>query len=186
MNGQLDVKAIAAQWLGQYAQAVTSGDAVSVADTILPTGWFRDVLILTLDFRSIEGTASIIAFLDKHLRPGEVRDFQLDEDKFCSPLYVPSEDWVEFVFTFETSIAHGRGCARLARDGDSGQWKAMNVSMMASDLRGHEESEFELGMYGGHTLSWEDVLRDRKVAVESDPHALISQYPHFHIPNVFR
>lgn len=179
MSDQLDVKSIAAQWLGHFAQAVSSGNAVSVVDTISPTGWFRDVLILTWDFRSLEGTASIMEFLHKHLRSGEIRDFQLVDDKFCSPLYVPLEHWVELVFTFETSIAHGRGCARLARDEDSMRWKGMNVSMMASDLKGYEESEFELGMYGGHTLSWEDVLRDRKLAVESNPHALISQYTQF-------
>lgn len=172
-------KEVVSQWLPTFSQAISTGDAVAVASTLLPVGWFRDILTFTWDYRALEGTDKIVAYLSDNLKPGDVSAVELVEDKFCAPTLAHLTGLVEAVFTFETKVARGRGYVRLAHIKATGEWKAASVCMMVADLKGHEESSFELGMYGGHTLAWTDVLRDRKAKVEAEPHVLISKptYP---------
>jgi hypothetical protein len=64
----------------------------------------------------------------------------------------------------------------LLPDGASGDWKALSVFMMMDDLKGHEEVGYEDGVYGGHTLGWEDVNRERREKVESNPHVIVGSF----------
>jgi hypothetical protein len=57
---------------------------------------------------------------------------------------------------------------------ESGEWLANAVFMMLGDIRGHEEAGPEEGVYGGHTLAWSDIVRERRVKIEQDPYVLIS------------
>lgn len=180
MQDQVVPSEVAAQWLPQYAKAISAGDAAAVADLILPVGWFRDVLTFTWDLRSLEGTEKITAYLSEHLKPGDVSELRLVDDIHCIPSLSPKTAWsdivcVEAAFTYETKIAHGRGYVRLVRAGDEGPWKAASVCMMVFDLKGHEESGFEHGMYGDHTLAWSDVLQERRAKIEADPQVVISK-----------
>ena len=168
-----EATSIAKDWLRRYGKAMSSGDVNGITSTILPDGWFRDVLILTWDYRALEGTSKITGYLSKNLKCGDIWGFELVQDKFCPPVYVPSFGWIEAVFTFESRIAHGRGFARLAFHPDSGQWAAVSASMLIDDLKGDEEPSHESGIYGGHTLAWSDVLQERKAKVEAEPHVLI-------------
>ncbi|TCD67151.1 hypothetical protein EIP91_000436 [Steccherinum ochraceum] len=165
-------KEVAAAWLADYAGAVTAGDVQAISNTILPDGWYRDVLTLTWDYRALEGKDKIVRFLSQLLKPGQIFDFALAEDPLYAPKHIPETGGVEAVFSYETAVVHGRGYARLVR-GPSGVWKALSVCMMAMDLRGHEESGYELGIYGDHTLAWSDVSRGRKAAIEANPYVLI-------------
>ncbi|KAH8100893.1 dimethylaniline monooxygenase (N-oxide-forming) [Cristinia sonorae] len=164
---------IAKAWLAPYAQAVTGGDVEAIAHAILPNGWFRDVLTLNWDYRALEGTDKIINYLQSNLKPGQVREFKLVGDLHCEPVYVAETGTVEAVFTYETMVAHGRGYVRLVQDGAQGTWRALNVCMMVMDLKGNVEVQYESGLYGGHTLAWSDVYRDRRSKVEGNPHVLI-------------
>jgi hypothetical protein len=55
-------------------------------------------------------------------------------------------------------------------------WKALTVFTMADDLKGQEEVGRETGLYGGHTLSWEEVNAERRANIESDPQVIISNF----------
>ncbi|KAJ7614510.1 hypothetical protein FB45DRAFT_1110310 [Roridomyces roridus] len=50
----------------------------------------------------------------------------------------------------------------------------MSVFMMLRDI--HEEAGPEEGIYGGHTLAWEDVARERRERIERDPYVLIGKF----------
>ena len=167
---------IASEWLTRYANAMFAGDVANVGGAILPFGWLRDILTFTWDYRALEGTNRIVNYLSENLKPGDVSDFKLVEDKFCSPEYVELRGWIEAVFTYETRTGHGRGMVRLLQEQETGSWKALSVCMMMDDLKRYEEAGPELGLYGGHTLAWSDVLRERQADTVADPYVLIGEY----------
>lgn len=174
---------IVRKWLALYASALASHKGEAVANLFLPEGWLRDVLTFTWDIRSLEGTQKIKTYLTEAnvLEKAAIRDVKLDESRFVATfLPIPKPDGtvnegIEAFFTFETWVGHARGCVRLLKDGGEGEWKALSVSMILDDLRGHEEVGFESGIYGGHTLAWSDVRAERREKVERDPHVLISK-----------
>lgn len=168
----LNARDVAAKWLSEFARVISAGEVDGVAQTILPNGWFRDVLTFTWDYRALEGSEKIVGYLSEHLHPGQISKVGLAEDGFYAPKYVEATGWVEAVFLYETPIALGRGHARLAKD-EAGRWKAVTVCMLVEDLKGHEEASYELGIYGDHTLAWGDIYRERRARIEAEPHVLI-------------
>lgn len=176
-------KEIALAWLTNYATALYSASASNVAQLFLPDGWLRDVLTFTWDMRSLEGRTKIEAYLTEEnaLKQAGISSVQLDERQFLQPqqFHLPrGQEGIEGSFTFETRVGHGRGLVKLLRDVD-GEWRAYSVSMLLSDLRGHEEASYESGLYGGHTIAWEEVFAERKHRIETNPHVLISMYWRF-------
>jgi len=170
-----NAKAVATQWFSALSEAISLGEVKDIVEGFLPHGWFRDVLTFTWDYRALEGSEKISQYLSEHLRAGAIFDLKLVEnDVYRAPRYVAKTGIVEAVFTFETDLALGQGHVKLERD-DTGAWKALNVCMIIMELKGHEEPSHELGIYGGHTLAWEDVYRERRAKVEADPHVLISK-----------
>lgn len=176
---------IAANWLASFTSALHSLNPHSVADLFLADGWLRDVLTLTWDLRALEGRPKIAAYLaeSSNLEKAKIKDIRLDDRNHYKPVSLPIAkpdgtvgDGIEFCFTYETWVGPGRGCARLLKDqSHTGEWRAISVGMILYEIRGHEETSFESGIYGGHTLAWSDVKAERKVQVEKDPHVLISE-----------
>ncbi|KAJ7591716.1 dimethylaniline monooxygenase [Mycena floridula] len=175
-NSQITVDAtdVASTWLLQFSDALTSGSTDAFVDCILPGGFFRDVLIFSWDTRSPAGAADIHAYLVNKLKAGEITELKLDEKPGLTPEYgfIGPHKGVSGGFSFSTPIAIGQGFYRLIPD-ETGAWKALSLSMGMAELKGHEEAGAELGMYGGHTLLWEDVKRERREQVESDPQVVI-------------
>ncbi|KAH8101969.1 dimethylaniline monooxygenase (N-oxide-forming) [Cristinia sonorae] len=172
----IDPREIARNWLTAFSDAITAGDVAATAETFLSFGWFRDVLTFTWTFRSLEGPEKITSYLSGSgkLTPGYISSVKPYEDLWVRPAVFPAakQTGVEVPFSYETPIAVGRGFARVVDDG-AGNWRALSVCMFITDLKGHEEAKFELGIYGGHTLAWADVLAERRLRVETEPQVLI-------------
>ncbi|KAF7791510.1 hypothetical protein EIP86_002526 [Pleurotus ostreatoroseus] len=163
---------IADSWLASFAAALSARNPEAVADVFLPNGWLRDILTFTWDNRSLEGKQKIIRYVADALPGLSFSEVKLSEDKHFLPTYVPlpSGQEVEFGYTFETSIAYGKGLVRLLEN-EQGVWKALIVSTILDDLKGHEES------LGGTIInthvSWSIVEEERRARIESNPHVLI-------------
>ncbi|KAJ7572838.1 dimethylaniline monooxygenase [Mycena floridula] len=170
----VDATGVASTWLSQLADALTSGSTHAFVDCILPGGFFRDVLTFSWDTRSPSSAADIHAYLIDKLKAGEITELKLDEKAGLTPEYgfIGPHKGVSGGFSFSTPIATGQGFYRLISD-ETGVWKALSLSMEMAEFKGHEEAGAELGMYGGHTLLWEDVKRERREQVESDPQVVI-------------
>ena len=87
---------------------------------------------------------------------------------------------VQAVFKFETPRALGTGFVLIPFDAEAelredSPPKASLLFMMVSDWKGHNELGFESGLYDGHNLSWEDVRKERRDAIEGDPAVIISE-----------
>ncbi|KAJ7085615.1 FAD/NAD-P-binding domain-containing protein [Mycena crocata] len=142
---------------------------------IAPDGYLRDVLTFTWNNRTLTGTACIAAYLSNTLSPAAITDVKLDTREHLTPTFgpiTPAASGITSGFTFETAVGHGQGYFSLLENG-VGEWKALFVSLMLVDIRGHEESGPETGIYGGHTITWQDVNRARRKEIERNPHVLI-------------
>ena len=172
-------KTIATEWLSKFAESVSTGDVQSTISTFLPHGFLRDLLIFSWNNRTLEGHEMISAYLSDSLAPAQITNVQLDEQAGLKPEFFPvtsSITGVAAAFTFESCLFHGRGYFRLCPGESPSEWKALTVFTMADDLKGHEEVGLETGVYGAHTLSWEEVNAKRRANIESDPQIIISKF----------
>lgn len=179
MGATTDQQTVAQSWLSAFSAAVSSGDAKAVAATFLPYGWLRDVLTFIWDNRSLSGPEAIAAYLaeDNRLSTAEVTDIKLDQDPHFQPF--PTVDptgahGVEFGFVFQTPRGIGKGFVRLRQDGEL-NWKALTVSTMIVDWKGHEEREGQLD-YEAQGKTWTELFNETKAKVEADPYVLVGAY----------
>ncbi|KAG6850615.1 hypothetical protein H0H93_010807 [Arthromyces matolae] len=175
MSAQSSHSIIATEWLNTFAHALTSANIEDVTSTFLPEGWLRDVLTFTWNSRSLAGHEKVAAYLKDTLSVAKVANVKLEEE--C-PALTPqpsamNPDWIASGFTFTTQIAIGQGYFHLARDVDQ-SWKAQIVFMSVKDLKGHEESGVpEQGIYDGPSRAWIDVLQEKRLKIEENPHVII-------------
>ncbi|KAJ6515433.1 FAD/NAD-P-binding domain-containing protein [Mycena sanguinolenta] len=172
MAAQLDHADISLSWLTQFSTALAALDVQGATECFLSHGYLRDILVFTWSNRTLQGHTKIASYIQGTLGGAGTTDFKLDDRRHLSPSFSPTTGTIVSGFTFETAVGPGQGYFYLGPS-PSGEWKALSVLMTLGDIRGHEESGPELGIYGGHTLAWEDVDRERRAKVEQDPHVLI-------------
>ncbi|KAJ6477922.1 FAD/NAD-P-binding domain-containing protein [Mycena vitilis] len=171
----VDASAIAAAWLKDFGAFLAAGDVSGATSCFVSGGYLRDVLVFTWMNRTLAGKDRIAAYLKDTLKPAAISQVELDTRAHLTPVSGPLTHVASGVssgFTFETAVGHGQGYFSLVEN-DAGEWKALVVFTRLADIRGHEESGPERGVYGGHTLAWHDVHRKRREAIERDPHVLI-------------
>jgi hypothetical protein len=162
--------------LATFGQLLAAGDVSGVVSCFVPDGYLRDVLVFTWKNRTLAGQAKIAAYLANTMKPAAVTALKLDTRTHLTPEFghlTHAAEGVSSGFTFETHVGPGQGYFSLVQD-DAGEWKALMVFTILADIRGHEESGPEKGVYGGHTLAWHDVHRQRCEEIERNPHVLIS------------
>ncbi|KAF7305199.1 Flavin-containing monooxygenase YUCCA9 [Mycena kentingensis (nom. inval.)] len=172
----------ASAWLDTFGSALASRNVDAVVQCFHPDGVLRDILAFSWNNRSLEGRAKIAAYLRES--PRKIADVQLDHRPWLKPemngfntkILVPHDDGIGAAFTCRVDgIGPGQGYFFLARDND-GDWKAVSVFTRLVDIAGHEEWLEEYGVFGGHTLAWVDVRRERREKIEKEPYVLISAF----------
>ncbi|KAK0238271.1 FAD/NAD-P-binding domain-containing protein [Armillaria nabsnona] len=167
---------ITSTWVDNFAKALASGEISNVLSCILPDGWLRDILVFTWAHRSLHGHEKISAYLNSDSNnkviSAKISNISLDTREFLTPEYESVAGTVTSGFLFSTSVGTGCGYVHLLPDAQ-GVWKALSVLMMLDELYGHPEDGPELGVYGEHTLAWEEVVKKRREDIEADPHVLI-------------
>ena len=125
-----------AAWLETFADCAAAGDAEGLTGLLTPDCWWRDLLALTWDLGSYEGTARIREMLSATLTPVALREITVTSE--FGPRFQADGAIVEGFFAFVTPNGDGRGVARLRNDG--GGWSAWTVMTELDDLRGHERA----------------------------------------------
>ncbi|KAF7362792.1 Flavin-binding monooxygenase [Mycena venus] len=173
---------IATSWLNSFGEYLAAGDVPGTTSCFIPTQcYLRDVLVFTWNNRTLIGHERIADYLKDTLKAASITQVKLDTRANLSPQFGPithAASGVSSGFTFETAVGPGQGYFGLVEN-EAGEWKALYVFTTLTDIRGHEESGAETGVYGGHTLAWHDVHRERREAIERDPHVLISAHSCF-------
>ncbi|KAJ6493410.1 FAD/NAD-P-binding domain-containing protein [Mycena sanguinolenta] len=171
----LDTSQIAASWLKSFGQYLEAGDISGATSCFAPHGFLRDILVFTWNNRTLAGQERIATYLKDTLKPAAITQVKVDTRPNLSPEtrpLSPSASALCSGFTFNTRVGYGQGYFMLVGN-ESGEWKALSVFVMLADIEGHKEAGPETGVYGGHTLAWHDVHRERRQAIERDPHVLI-------------
>jgi hypothetical protein len=203
----LDAVKIATEWLSSFANFAEQGDINGIlsliadsqfssnifkqsaasdvdADTTDFAVYWRDVLALTWDFRTFEGTPKIKQFLVDRLQGGQskttISNIQLHNG---SPQLVkpyPDLAWIQFSFSFETQFGLGSGIVRLVplSTGANGNhdavvaWKAHSIFTNLDDLKGFPEKVGVLRNAQPNHGNW-DPEREKALFEDKDPAVLI-------------
>lgn len=118
---------VARAWLQALEQAMANGDCEAAAALFGRQCYWRDLVALTWNIRTVEGRDGIAAMLRHSLPHARLGRLRLDGE--------PTESGgiVEAWFDFETPVARGKGHLRL-KDG-----KGFTVLTAITELKGHEE-----------------------------------------------
>ncbi|KAI0946647.1 hypothetical protein AcW1_010059 [Taiwanofungus camphoratus] len=119
---------VAQKWLADFAKALDSHPS-AVVQLFLEDGFWRDLLAVSWDFRSIQGAGNILEHLETHLLRSGLRSFTLAQDPLRGPVLrspLPDLTFVQFCFNFENAVGKGSGTCRLVCDSDD-KWKAYTM-----------------------------------------------------------
>ncbi|KAF9448823.1 FAD/NAD(P)-binding domain-containing protein [Macrolepiota fuliginosa MF-IS2] len=170
-----DPGAVVTSWLNGFANALQEKDAQTASESIARDGWLRDSQVFCWDNRTLQGREKVYPYMAQGLLSKSFSNFQVDTRQFLAPAQGQvgsSHEGVLSGFLFETGVQWCQGYVQLMQDTD-GAWRALAVYVAASDIKDHEEAGRELGLYGGHTVTWPTVLGARRSEIEANPHAVI-------------
>jgi putative flavoprotein involved in K+ transport len=119
-------RAVAA-WLTEFNAALEAKDAAAAAELFATTSFWRDLIALTWNLKTVEGRAGVRDMLEHTLESAAPRNFHAIEPP------VETEGVTEAWLDFETEVGRGRGHLRL-KDGQA--WTLLTTLY---ELKGHEE-----------------------------------------------
>lgn len=128
------------QWLAKLERALGKKDYSGAAQLFGKECYWRDLVSLTWNIRTVEGREDIAKMLASTVPKAGLKKLRIDGKAARAGKVV--EAW----FTFETAVARGRGHARL-RNG-----KGFTILTSMQELKGHEEKSGptrELGIVHG-------------------------------------
>lgn len=149
----IDPVAIAQAWittLENILSGVSEGYS-RLSEIFHEESWWRDMLALQWDLRTLQDISKIEAFLRAHQPNSQLSRFRLqDEGKYKPTLESPTVDfhWVSSMFFFDTKVGKGVGILRLTQDPSSGAWKAYSIYTSLQGFKDHSEPLGHKRAYG--------------------------------------
>ena len=176
-------KEISQSWLSDFESSLATGKADRVVSLFHEDGWWRDHLGLSWDFHTLRGLTHIKKFLDPLLSKTSMHSLKLQEKgKFAPNRQEPIEglEWVESMFTFQTSVGSGKGVVRLVCL-PNGVWKAHMIYTALQELHGFNEMSGDLRPHGGNNSlkggaiegNWQERRERQKEFMDAEPTVLI-------------
>ena len=124
---KVDATGEVAVWLERFNVALETRDAAAAAELFATTSFWRDLVSLTWNLKTLEGRDEIRAMLEHTLDSAEPRDFRTTAPP------TEAEGVVEAWLAFETKVGRGKGHLRLS---DGQAWTLLTTLY---ELKGHEE-----------------------------------------------
>ncbi|CAI7673891.1 unnamed protein product [Penicillium manginii] len=140
-NSPSEPQAIAQQWLTDLQVQLARPESINLASLFHEESWWRDMLALDWDMRTIHTATEIEAFLRKRQGPSVLSNFRLQNKGQFKPSWnkvVDGLSWVSSMFFFETAVGSGSGMLRLTQSTE-GRWKAYAIYTSLQELKGAEE-----------------------------------------------
>ncbi|WP_210493249.1 NAD(P)/FAD-dependent oxidoreductase [Patulibacter sp. SYSU D01012] len=156
-------------WLDAFNAALEREDAAAAADLFLTTCFWRDLVALTWNLKTVEGREGVTDLLDATLATARPRGFRTTEPP--AEADGVTEAWI----AFETATGRGKGHLRL-KDG-----RAWTLLTTLQELKGHEEPRGERRPMGAEhgarrdreTWSERREREERELGYETQPEVLI-------------
>ncbi|KAL4917597.1 hypothetical protein BDW62DRAFT_218086 [Aspergillus aurantiobrunneus] len=176
-------RSIAQQWITDLDVLLRTNDFSSLPRLFHDESWWRDLLCLTWDFRSIQNLSGIKDFVAQNQPRAQLSAFRLQHEGKCQPKLehpVAGLTWISTMFFFETRVGRGSGILRLTQNQD-GVWKAYAINTSLQELKGMEEPVGSKRVYGTtETMpgglskgTWIERRKRQVLFNEEEPTALI-------------
>ena len=136
-----DISLATAHWLAQFDGALRESNDDALTALFHRDSYWRDVLALSWQIRTLNGAEAILRALPAHARRAAPCDFVIDPDR-AAPRWVTRAGMnaIEAIFKFETAEGRGSGIVRLIPDADDGgRLKAWTLLTALDELKGLEE-----------------------------------------------
>ncbi|KAE8391753.1 hypothetical protein BDV23DRAFT_182117 [Aspergillus alliaceus] len=150
----IEPRAISQQWIANLDVLLSKGDLSQLPEFFHKESWWRDMLALDSDLRTIQNCKDIREYLRRQQPRAQLSAFRLQhEGKFQPSLEKPVEgtSWVSSMFFFETRVGRGTGVLGLTQN-DAGTWKAYSVYTSLQEFKDFEESLGQAGLNMGARL----------------------------------
>lgn len=192
----IDAQKVAREWFALFADKVTSNDPEGITNLLVRSSfdsgrpetadqvsvYWRDLLALTWNFRSFEGTIPIREFLTDRLPSAKIANLKLktsDDAEGLAPVFarpMPDLVWITGFFTFETDVGFCSGIFRLVPTLDEQQrvqWKVHCIFTNLEELRGFPEKVGNLRDPTPYSGGWEKLREKEKLFEDAEPTVLI-------------
>ncbi|KAG7448195.1 pyridine nucleotide-disulfide oxidoreductase family protein [Guyanagaster necrorhizus] len=166
--------AIAERWFRSFSEAIHSQDADAVSSSLFADGYWRDLLTLSWDIRTLHFAPIIKTFLetDGHLKSSGLCELKLEGVPTLVEA-MPGFTWIQCLFTFETNIARGRGFFRLMQDSNDSSWKAKALYTGIEELKEHEEKQRKARPVSVNYVPHTDQIGGKLDIIDKEPVVLI-------------
>lgn len=136
-----DPQIIAQEWLSGLETQLAHPEKLDLTNLFHVESWWRDMLALDWDMRTVRTASDIRSFLSKQQSKAKLSKFRLqDTGKFQPRLeqVVEGLSWISSIFFFESAVGTGTGMLRLTQ-ADDGMWKAYAVYTSLQELSSARE-----------------------------------------------
>lgn len=101
IDPHINVQVIANDWFAKFAKGIGLKDVPAVVDLFLDSGFWRDMLALTWDFRTFEGKNAVSRFLEDQLSVFNPQpDTSLQHDRIELQRLYEGIAWIQVFFNF--------------------------------------------------------------------------------------
>ena len=157
------------QWLSNFDEALTSGDAAAASELFLDDCFWRDLVAFTWNIKTVEGPDGVRDMLEHNLERTKPSNWATTEEP------TEAEGVTEAWLAFETDVGRGHGHLRLK------EGKAWTLLTTLDELKGHEEPKLHerpKGVEHGADPERETWLESRvreaeELGYETQPEVLI-------------
>jgi putative flavoprotein involved in K+ transport len=158
-------------FLGKFEAALAAEDLDAAAGMFNQECYWRDLVALTWNIKTVEGRAEVRDMLSHCLKSVKPRDWRIAEGENATEAGGVLESWI----SFETELARGFGLIRIK---DGGIWTLLTTMV---ELKGFEEKAgFTRPMGARHGVhpgakTWKETREEelKTLGYEKQPYALI-------------
>ncbi|KAF9236329.1 hypothetical protein BU15DRAFT_50190 [Melanogaster broomeanus] len=162
-------------WFEAFSSAVASSDIAVILDLFLDDGFWKDILALTWDLRTIEGRDAIKNLLDHRLAPTGLTDLRLSHGPLRAPelqQMFPDLVLLRLCFEFGTKVGKGTAVCYLAPVPGS-KWKAYSLFTCLESLDDFPEQIGPLRKRNFEQGTWEERRRQEVELLNGDPTVIV-------------
>lgn len=174
-----ELRRIAETWLAKFNEALRERDYTRVSSMMHADGYWRDLLTFGWNFRNLHGIDNIRAWLAEAFELNAADDFRLESEPTIGAIG-EHDRTLEFFFTFDTGIAHGRGHARLVEISSSpGGLKAFTILTAIKELKKYPQATArnrardDLRVTSRELDNWRDRRNKARQFKDKDPEVVI-------------
>ncbi|MBP7241764.1 NAD(P)/FAD-dependent oxidoreductase [Amaricoccus sp.] len=152
-------------------EALAAGDAQAVAALFEPEGYWRDLVSLTWNIRTMEGRPQILEMLESQMGRVRPRGFVVTPGEAAEDAGGFTQAWIDF----ETDVGRGHGHVRV-RDG-----RIWTLLTTLKELKGHEEKRGRTRSHGvehgadPNRRTWKESREDEasRLGFDEQPHVVV-------------